>query len=682
MNKQFKLTTTALLCSSLLSGCVLTETSERQYSVKGSYLESDTTNSPSTSSEVTQAPADPDLTPQKAKPGAVYKAVPTLKVANESFTTGQALSAQFSDEANLKLAADAMPLNDFLHYVFGQILQVDYILGDNLQGITTPVTLNVQNDISPKRLFDLTQELLVERGISIQARDGLFVIMNLKKDGKSSAVLGYGSTPDSVPDGAIDVVQVVPLKFTFSNSTLGVIRELTSVRVSPDLRQGVLILNGKRSEVVRAIELLKILDAPANTSKHIGLVKLRYITTEDFIATVTELLQNEGIIADAGVNDKRLSMVQIPQLGALAVFASEDSFVKRVRYWAAQMDRPSQGADFRYFIYQPKYARATDIGDSLSKLIGGRSLSVQKSADKDSAKVEVNSQKSNSVSNDSLSLVVDERANTLIFRASSTEYQALLPLIAQLDVMPKQVILEMTIAEVTMTDEFKFGVEWAFSNGNFSASTKDAFGLDKVGGGFIKWMSGDDFINLQAFESNNNVNIMSKPSLLVRDGVEAKINVGTDIPVVGQTTTDSNNGVTRSVEYRKTGVKVAVTPTINAQGIVSMIISQENSNQVDGGTSVEGNPSIFDRSITTEVVAESGQTVILGGLISENVTNNGSAVPFLGSLPVVGGLFGTKTDNKTKTELVIMVTPRIVESSSQWDDLKARFSQGLEHVKI
>ena len=114
MNKQFKLTTTALLCSSLLSGCVLTETSERQYSVKGSYLESDTTNSPSTSSEVTQAPADPDLTPQKAKPGAVYKSAPTLKVANESFTTGQALSAQFSDEANLKLAADAMPLNDFL----------------------------------------------------------------------------------------------------------------------------------------------------------------------------------------------------------------------------------------------------------------------------------------------------------------------------------------------------------------------------------------------------------------------------------------------------------------------------------------------------------------------------------------------------------------------------------------
>ncbi len=682
MNKQFKLTTTALLCSSLLSGCVLTETSERQYSVKGSYLESDTTNSPSTSSEVTQAPADPDLTPQKAKPGAVYKAVPTLKVANDGFTTGQALSAQFSDEANLKLAADAMPLNDFLHYVFGQILQVDYILGDNLQGITTPVTLNVQNDISPKRLFDLTQELLVERGISIQARDGLFVIMNLKKDGKSSAVLGYGSSPDSVPDGALDVVQVVPLKFTFSNSTMRVIRDLTAVQVSPDLRQGVLILSGKRIEVVRAIELLKILDSPSSTSRHIGLVKLRYITTEDFIATVTELLQNEGIISVSGANDTRLSMVEIPQLGALAVFASEEAFVKRVRYWAAQMDRPSQGADFRYFIYQPKYARATDIGDSLSKLIGGRSLSVQKSADKDSAKVEVNSQKSNSVSNDSLSLVVDERANTLIFRASSTEYQALLPLIAQLDVMPKQVILEMTIAEVTMTDEFKFGVEWAFSNGNFSASTKDAFGLDKVGGGFIKWMSGDDFINLQAFESNNNVNIMSKPSLLVRDGVEAKINVGTDIPVVGQTTTDSNNGVTRSVEYRKTGVKVAVTPTINAQGIVSMIISQENSNQVDGGTSVEGNPSIFDRSITTEVVAESGQTVILGGLISENVTNNGSAVPFLGSLPVVGGLFGTKTDNKTKTELVIMVTPRIVESSSQWDDLKARFSQGLEHVKI
>ncbi|WP_026972820.1 secretin N-terminal domain-containing protein, partial [Aliagarivorans marinus] len=651
----------------------------RNYQLESSYLESAEAVSAEASEPVAEAEVSEGL--PEAEQGGQFEAVPSLSLGSEGFNSGASLSSQFGSEASIRLAADEMPMNDFLHYVFGELLQVDYILGDNLQSIRTPVTLNVQSAISPRRLFELTQELLLEREVTIQARDGLYVIMNLQQGGQGNTVLGYGASPDSIPEGAQNVAQVVPLKFVFGLENLRVLRELTSVKVSPDLRRGVLILSGSRTQVVRALELLKILDAPANTSKHIGLVKLRYITLEDFIETVNELLKSEGIVPEAG-NDRRISLVPIPQLGALAVFASESSFVGRVRYWAEQMDKPSQGAELRYFIYQPKYARATDIGESLSKLIGGRSMSVQRSAERDSARVEENAQSRNSVSNDSMSLVVDERANTLIFKASANEYQGLLPLIAQLDVMPKQVILEMTIAEVTMTDEFKFGVEWAFAKGNFSGGTADAFGLDSVGGGFIKWMSGDDFINMQAFESNNNVNIMSKPSLLVRDGVEANINVGTDIPVVGQTTTDSNNGVTRSVEYRKTGVKVSVTPTINSQGIVSMTISQENSNQVDGGTSVEGNPSIFDRSITTEVVAESGQTVILGGLISEDVTDNGSAVPVLGGLPLIGGLFGTKTESVTKTELVIMVTPRIVDNSSQWDELKQSLAQGLEHVRL
>ncbi|WP_169720137.1 secretin N-terminal domain-containing protein [Aliagarivorans taiwanensis] len=675
----FKQLLIALVAAVQLSGCVLTDSASYNYEVGGSYLETDRVESTESGAADSGENAALSDVSQGTEPGGLFEAVPSLSLGSSGFNTGASLSSQFSSEANIRLAADEMPMNDFLHYVFGELLQVDYILGDNLQSIRTPVTLNVQSAISPRRLFELTQELLLEREVTIQARDGLYVIMNLQQGGQANTVLGYGASPDSVPEGAQNVAQVVPLKFVFGLENLRVLRELTSVKVSPDLRRGVLILSGSRTQVVRALELLKILDAPANTSKHIGLVKLSYISLDEFIETVNELLKSEGIVPEAGA-DRRISLVPIYQLGALAVFASESSFVGRVRYWAEQMDKPSQGAELRYFIYQPRYARATDIGESLSKLIGGRSSSVQRSTERDSARVEENAQNSNAVSNETMSLVVDERANTLIFKASANEYQGLLPLIAQLDVMPKQVMLEMTIAEVTMTDQFRFGVEWAFSKGDFSVGTEP--GLEAIGGGFIKWMNGDDFINMQAFESNNNVNIMSKPSLLVRDGVEANINVGTDIPVVGQTTTDSNNGVTRSVEYRKTGVKVSVTPTINSQGIVSMTISQENSNALDGGTEVEGNPSIFDRSITTEVVAESGQTVILGGLISEDISDNGSGIPILGGLPVIGGLFGSKIESVRKTELVIMVTPRIVDSSSQWDELKQSLAQGLEHVRL
>lgn len=173
-----------------------------------------------------------------------------------------------------------------------------------------------------------------------------------------------------------------------------------------------------------------------------------------------------------------------------------------------------------------------------------------------------------------------------------------------------------------------------------------------------------------------------KTYLAGRDGVAASIQVGTDIPVVGKTTTDPTTGTSRSVEYRKTGISVKVTPTINAQGVVIMTIDQTNSNTVDGGSEVEGNPQIFERSLSTEVVAESGQTVIMGGLISENNNDNSSGLPGLRSLPFIGALFGTTTNSKIKTELVIMVTPKVISRSDEWDDIKAKLKQGLEYIEL
>ena len=198
----------------------------------------------------------------------------------------------------------------------------------------------------------------------------------------------------------------------------------------------------------------------------------------------------------------------------------------------------------------------------------------------------------------------------------------------------------------------------------------------------LRWVNGEDSFTAQAFKSNKLVNVLSNPSLLVRDGVAASIQVGTDIPVVGSTTTDPVNGTTRSVSYRQTGVTVEVTPTINAQGVVIMNITQQNSNEVDGGAAVEGNPQIFERSLTTEVVAESGQTIIMGGLISENVSDNDSGLPGLRDMPLVGNLFGTTTQETIKTELVILVTPRVISRTDQWDNLMNVFKNNIENIRI
>jgi general secretion pathway protein D len=279
--------------------------------------------------------------------------------------------------------------------------------------------------------------------------------------------------------------------------------------------------------------------------------------------------------------------------------------------------------------------------------------------------------------------VVDDRTNSLIFYGEGRFYQELQPIIKQLDIMPKQVMLEVIIAEVKLTGSFSKGVEYAIKNGSSGNKTNT---LSFSGeGGFsysIVGLNGNFAVNLN--QKDGLVNVLSRPTLLVRDGVTANISVGDNIPTIGSTTSDPISGdrETTQIEYRKTGVDLTVVPTVNAQGTIIMEIQQDISNESPDGSSINGSPSIFERTISTEVVAGDGQTVILGGLISENNSTNANSVPLLGSIPVLGHLFRTDSDNQDKTELVVLVTPKIVHNLDDWKRVKSSFLSNLENVSF
>jgi general secretion pathway protein D len=166
--------------------------------------------------------------------------------------------------------------------------------------------------------------------------------------------------------------------------------------------------------------------------------------------------------------------------------------------------------------------------------------------------------------------------------------------------------------------------------------------------------------------------------------VAASINVGSDISVIGATTQDPINGQrqTTTSEYRKTGVDISVTPTINAQGIIVMEVDQTISNSVPSSSGASGNPDIFERSLSTEVVARSGQTVIMGGLISANYNVGGSAAPGLGSIPILGNLFKSKNDSRDRTELVMLITPKVLNNLDEWDVILNDFQEGLKYLSF
>jgi general secretion pathway protein D len=312
-----------------------------------------------------------------------------------------------------------------------------------------------------------------------------------------------------------------------------------------------------------------------------------------------------------------------------------------------------------------------------------------------------------------------EESNALLIRASSVEYDSIMAAIKRLDIVPLQVLIEAKILQVDLSGSLNFGVKWFFENSsNGAAETQyrnrriasggrnawNSFagtvgGVDSSGGGGLAWT----FLNTSAeaivstLQSESVVRVLSAPSLLVLNNKEASINVGTQIPVVSSfinpsstgiiSGTDTGTGTTTGtsfgalnqsyVQFRDTGIILNVTPRVNPGGLVFLELKQEKSTPGASKDAVAGNVPVNKSVIETEIAVQSGQTIMLGGLISEDVTEGKSGLPGLMKIPLIGGLFGRTGNDSARKELLVLVTPTVVgsadEAQSVTDEYRKRF---------
>jgi general secretion pathway protein D len=608
------------------------------------------------------------------------------------------LAAVFSQRDEKIVAANELPLREFIQVVFGEQLGVNYIVTDPSLSTQT-VTLNLQQPISSRKLFELTAQILDEQGIEITAKDNIYYLQRKQAQGAANVIIGLGRRPADVPETTSAILQIVPLKYGVKTSLERTLRSLTSARFTADIEQGALFVEGNRAEVLRIVDLVNLLDTPANRGRHIGFLELVYLNPTEFIAKLTSLMGAEGIpVSASAAAGPALLALPVEQIGAVALFANDEAVLLRAEFWASTLDKPAQNNERRYYIYHPRYARAADLGASVAPLIGsnlqggGRATTARDTQSAQNNQQPATSSRASggrsesgvsSAEGEDVRLTVDERSNTLVFYTSGQTYQSLLPIIKRLDILPKQILLDATIAEITLTDEFAQGFEFAFRSGKLTGGTFDSFGVGDMGGFRLNWTDGVSQILARLSASTSLVNILSNPTLVVRDGVNATITVGNDIPTVGATTINPGTETqSTTVVYRKTGVTLSVTPTINAQGLVVLEIDQQISNTSSSGPQLQGSPSIFERNIKTEVIAQSGQTVLLGGLISENNTDGSSHVPGISRVPLLGQLFKGQEQRKEKTELVIFITPRVIDSLDQWPEIRARIAEGLTSIQL
>lgn len=295
-------------------------------------------------------------------------------------------------------------------------------------------------------------------------------------------------------------------------------------------------------------------------------------------------------------------------------------------------------------------------------------------------------------------IIADEPNNSLVIVATPREYETILPVITQLDAMPLQVLIDATIVEVDLKNDLKYGVQWSFNNGNFLniLTQGDADVLKTLSSGYSLFYSGGSAkAVLHALAEKSTVNVIASPSLMVLNNQEAYINVGDKVPIATSQSTNTNSVntsqnlvspdttsaiVSNNIQMLETGITLKIKPRVNAGGLVLMKIEQEANQAVATKTSTLNSPTIQQRKINSSIAVKNGETIVLGGLIREDKDNSRSGMPILSDIPYFGSLFGTTTDNKDRTELVILITPRVVGSEKNARDVTEEFKRKLTGV--
>lgn len=283
-------------------------------------------------------------------------------------------------------------------------------------------------------------------------------------------------------------------------------------------------------------------------------------------------------------------------------------------------------------------------------------------------------------------IIAHDTRNALVIYSTRPEYKKIETTLRKLDILPLQVLIQATIAEVTLNDQLRYGVQWFFDSGRRGTFTLS----DAAGGAVSSLFPGFSYVFnrssirvvLNALSEITDVNVVSAPHLLVLDNQSAAMQVGDQVPVATQSsvsTIDPASPIVNSINYRDTGVILRVTPRINSGGLITLEIEQEVSDVSTTTTSTLNSPTIQQRRFSSSVAVQSGESVVLGGLIRDRTERGKSGVPLLSDIPIFGALFGARSNADSRTELMVVLTPQIVrnqfEARTATEEMRRRLKQ-------
>ncbi|MEL0633128.1 secretin N-terminal domain-containing protein [Pseudoalteromonas carrageenovora] len=568
----------------------------------------------------------------------------------------------------ITFSADEVSIKEFTSRVFDDLLNINYVVAPQLAASNEKVTLNISSAIPRTAFYEAVIKTLEESAIRTLRKDNiLYLSKATSSDQKNSIAIGIGNNTSDIPDISGAITQIVPYVYSSSRNITSIMKKLSTAQVTVNSLQKLIILEGERAEILRAMKIINMLDVPRAYGRQIRLIEFANISPVEGIDQIEKLLIEDGMQVS---KEGDASFVPIPRINAFVAYAASEKIIDRITFWANKIDVPIAGDERQYFVYKPKFAKADEMLESINGLLSGPTTTPRPTGEGERGK--------SSGTTGSMRYSLDKQQNALIFYATNDEYRLVESLMQKMDVLPGQVILDVTILEVTLGDSMSSGIDWFYENSDsndaLSASSATLSSSGSIAGAVL---SGNWQATFNWKDSVSDARVISRPYLIVRDGESATITSGDQVPIITQTVESlgDNSAVSNSVQYRSTGVNVSISPIINSQGVitlsVSMSVSDANPNELGGSTS----PTITNRAITSEILSADGQTVALGGLIQEKKNKYNNGVPLLSTIPILGNLFKSNVDSLDRTELVMLITTKVVNESFEVDEFSEAMTE-------
>ncbi len=625
----------------------------------------------------------------------------TVAPASAPVAATQAEIEALLEPRDVEVALPPQQLPQFIDTVFGEILRVPYSMGPGVAQRRDIIALRGPTMLPNRRFFTMAQIALQQYGLAVLIENGqVRIVQDTVLSGQSPVFMRTRTTPET-PSSSRPVMQFFPVSALEVESLVALLDQAYpnrgSVRFTAQPETNTLLISGGARDVASAASVVAQLDRPTFAGGQIARIEPIFMSAEQLADALTRTLSAEGYRLSNPVEARRgaLTILPLEHANQLLVFANDRALFERVLYWIGRLDRASALGDAEgVFVYTARNTSAAELGALVAQTSAGGADNAPAPNPPEVAVRRTNGVRAGGQARASASapssfggLTIDPAGNRILFRGSPSAYAHLHALLEQLDTPPQQVLIELTIAEVTLTDETRFGVEWfldqTIRDGTLTASTRGGSTRQPGGLGVVAtnvFSRGSVQAALNAFASNNNLNILSTPRLVTRSGSAAEILIGTDVPIItSQRASDNQTGgdtdVLQTVQYRQTGVILNVRPVVYGEDRIDIELYQEVSSQQPNTSAAIASPLILNRSVATQLSLQEGMTAVIGGIIQDTYSRDQRGIPGLKDLPFVGAAFRSEVVSGDKVELVILVTPYIIRDS---EDMNA-FTQSMSN---